>query len=150
MISAGGVTFAIYGETPDGERLDLDDTGSLRLTADDVVVIEGSGFDPGKDVEVWMFSTPTLLGDLTADADGAVAGRFNVPVTLESGEHRLVLSGATNGSVPVVLSLGLQVGAIPTTLWSGIPIWIPVTIAILLAVLIPTRYSRRRQHSEGA
>ena len=147
VLAAGTISTTTYGEGPNGERIALDADGNLRLETGDSIVVEGDGFAPEAEVEVWMFSTPTLLGILTADSRGTVEGRFVLPVTFESGDHRLVLSGATSDEIPVVLSLGLKVGAIPTTLWSGIPIWIPVSIAILLAVLIPTRYSRRRQDS---
>lgn len=92
-----------------------------------------------------MMSTPTLLGELTADATGTVSGRFAPPVTMEPGEHRLVLSGAVDGDVPVVLAFGVFFGSEATALWSGIPIWIPVSIAIGLALIVPTRYSRRRR-----
>ena len=141
VLKAGDVSATAYGETADGVRIPLDESGALRLESGDVIVVEGAGFEPGAEVEVWMMSTPTLLGDLVADLSGAVSGRFGPPVTLEPGEHRLVLSG----EVPVVLAFGVFVGSEATALRLGFPLWIPVSIAIGLALIVPTRYIRRRR-----
>ena len=145
VLTAGDVSATAYGETADGVRIPLDESGALRLESGDVIVVEGAGFEPGAEVEVWMMSTPTLLGDLVADRSGAVSGRFGPPVTLEPGEHRLVLSGAAAGEVPVVLAFGVFVGSEATALRLGFPLWIPVSIAIGLALIVPTRYIRRRR-----
>ena len=141
VLTAGDVSATAFGETADGVRIPLDESGALRLESGDVIVVEGAGFEPGAEVEVWMMSTPTLLGDLVADRSGAVSGRFVPPVTLEPGEHRLVLSG----EVPVVLAFGVFVGSEATALRLGFPLWIPVSIAIGLALIVPTRYIRRRR-----
>ena len=145
VLTAGDISTTAYGETADGERIPLDESGALRLESGDVIVVEGAGFEPGAEVEVWMMSTPTLLGELVADRSGSVSGRFVPPVTMEPGEHRLVLPGAAAGEVPVVLAFGVLFGSEATALWSGIPIWIPVSIAIGLALIVPTRYTRRRR-----
>ena len=145
VLTAGDVSATAYGETADGVRIPLDESGALRLESGDVIVVEGARFEPGAEVEVWMMSTPTLLGDLVADRSGAVSGRFVPPVTLEPGEHRLVLSGAAAGEVPVVLAFGVFVGSEATALRLGFPLWIPVSIAIGLALIVPTRYIRRRR-----
>ena len=145
VLTAGDVSATAYGETADGVRIPLDESGALRLESGDVIVVEGAGFEPGAEVEVWMMSTPTLLGDLEADRSRAVSGRFVPPVTLEPGEHRLVLSGAAAGEVPVVLAFGVFVGSEATALRLGFPLWIPVSIAIGLALIVPTRYIRRRR-----
>ncbi|MEY2958072.1 MAG: hypothetical protein RLZZ01_640 [Actinomycetota bacterium] len=147
VLGVGEVTTVAYGETPAGDRIPLSAGGELRLETGDMVVVETSGFSSEGSVEVWMFSTPTLLG--TIDGGDSGAGRFMVPPSIEPGDHRLVIAGSISGNVPVVLSLGLRVGLVDDALWSGIPIWIPVSFAVLLAVLVPTRYSRRRRDSSS-
>ena len=122
VLTAGDVSATAYGETADGVRIPLDESGALRLESGDVIVVEGAGFEPGAEVEVWMMSTPTLLGDLVADRSGAAAGE-----------------------VPVVLAFGVFVGSEATALRLGFPLWIPVSIAIGLALIVPTRYIRRRR-----
>ncbi|SDQ07557.1 Esterase-like activity of phytase [Curtobacterium sp. UNCCL20] len=46
----------------------------------------------GERVDVWMFSTPTLLGTVTVAADGSVSVR--IPTDAPAGEHRLVVTAA--------------------------------------------------------
>lgn len=149
VLTAGPVSTTVYGETPTGERIALDDSGALQLSIGDLIVVEGSGFDNDAVVEVWMMSTPTALGELTADAAGQVAGRFTPPSTLEPGDHRLVLSGAADDEVRVVLAFGLLYDVDPTPIWASWPIWLAVAIAVVLALIVPTRHRRRRQTQQN-
>ncbi len=144
VLTAGPVSTTVHGETPTGERIALDDSGALQLAIGDLIVVEGSGFDDDAVVEVWMMSTPTPLGELTADATGRVAGRFTPPSTLEPGDHRLVLSGAADDEVRVVLAFGLLYDVDPTPIWASWPIWITVATAVVLALIVPTRRRRRQ------
>ena len=50
----------------------------------------------GQRVNVWMFSTPTLLGTVTVAADGSV--RVTIPADAAAGSHRIVVTAA-DGSV---------------------------------------------------
>lgn len=149
VLTAGPVSTTVYGETPTGERIALDDSGALQLAIGDLIVVEGSGFDGDAVVEVWMMSTPTALGELTADAGGRVAGRFTPPLTLEPGDHRLVLSGAADDEVRVVLAFGLLYDVDATPIWASWPIWIAVATAVVLALIVPTRYRRRRKTAQS-
>ena len=145
ILVAGDMTVTVFGETATGERVALDEDGVLRLDEGDSVVVDGSGFEPDMTFELWMMSTPTALGELVTDPNGAIEGRFGIPVTMEPGEHRIVLSGSGQDGVPVVLAVGIFFGSVTPALWSGIPLWVPVSIAIGLALIVPTRYSRRRR-----
>jgi hypothetical protein len=46
----------------------------------------------GERVDVWMFSTPTLLGTVTVAADGTV--RATIPADAPTGTHRIVVTAA--------------------------------------------------------
>jgi LPXTG-motif cell wall-anchored protein len=46
----------------------------------------------GDRVNVWMFSTPTLLGTVTVAADGTV--RATIPADAPAGTHRIVVTAA--------------------------------------------------------
>ncbi|MFJ3378959.1 lamin tail domain-containing protein [Curtobacterium sp. NPDC090217] len=46
----------------------------------------------GQRVNVWMFSTPTLLGTVTVAADGSV--RVTIPADAPAGSHRIVVTAA--------------------------------------------------------
>jgi hypothetical protein len=62
--------------------------GSGVLTAGNQVTAMGEGFTPGGDVEVWIHSTPVLLGKVQADSAGRVSfSSTMVPL----GMHHFVL-----------------------------------------------------------
>ncbi|QSB23437.1 hypothetical protein [Curtobacterium sp. 24E2] len=46
----------------------------------------------GDVVNVWLYSTPTLLGTVTVAADGTV--RVTIPADAPAGEHRIVVTAA--------------------------------------------------------
>jgi hypothetical protein len=65
VIAAGDMSATISGVTADGAVAPLDNDGNIRLSEGDQIQVEASGFAPNSDVEVWLFSTPTLLGTVT-------------------------------------------------------------------------------------
>jgi hypothetical protein len=134
--------------SPEGARIDLDEDGLLRLNTQDQVVVEADGFEAGNVVDVWMYSSPTRLGQLTVDALGAIQGSFLLPESLESGDHRVVLDGQNNRGQDVVLGIGVSVGNVEqSSLWSRLLIIVPVSFAILAALIIPTTLRRRRNEA---
>ena len=141
----------VYGETSDGQRIALDADGNLQLDQGDSVVVEGAGFDPDSTVDIWLFSTPTRLGDLVASGAGTVFGSFPVPATIESGSHRLVLEGTTSDGKEAVIGVGLYLGEYATE--GGINRWliiVPLTLATILGLVIPTTVRRRRAQQLNA
>jgi hypothetical protein len=148
VVSGAGVEATVYGMSPEGARIDLDEDGLLRLNTQDQVVVEADGFEAGNVVDVWMYSSPTRLGQLTVDAQGAIQGSFLLPESLESGDHRVVLDGQNNRGQDVVLGIGVSVGDVEqSSLWSRLLIIVPVSFAILAALIIPTTLRRRRNEA---
>jgi hypothetical protein len=146
-VEVGGVTASIWGLTSEGVRVDLDETGNLRLENQDSVVVEAVGFEPGQEIEVWMFSTPSQLGVLTAGADGKISGTFPLPNSVTAGDHRIVLEGRNSLGQDVTVGVGLYVGELAGDGVSPWVIWLPVTLAVSLGLIIPTTLRRRRRQS---
>ena len=146
VVSAADVTATVYGMDAAGERVALDADGNLRLEEGDSVVVEASGYEPGSEVEIWLRSTPVQLGVRTADASGAVTGRFAVPSSVDPGDHRVILSGLTAAGGKSIIGVGLRIGAYGKE--SGLSTWlivIPVLLAVLAALVLPTTLRRRRR-----
>jgi hypothetical protein len=59
----------------------------------------GGGFLSGEPVNVTLHSTPVLVGSFTADQNGNVQFTVTIPPDTPSGDHELVLTGATSGRV---------------------------------------------------
>ena len=67
----------------------------------------GEGFLPGSEVEVWVFSTPTLLGTVTVDGNGTFSGDFPVPNDLPVGNHTLQAEGFNAQGLPRSVAVGV-------------------------------------------
>ena len=151
IVSGAGIAATVYGESKDGVRIDLDAEGNLNLTGEDSVVVEAKGYDAGEEIAVWLHSTPVRLGVLTAGADGSIKGTFALPDGAEKGDHRLVLQGKSATGQDVVIGIGLTVGNVDGT--SGLTralIVVPVALAVLLGLMIPTTMRRRRKNEQIA
>ena len=146
--AAGDISTTISGLRPDGQRVALNAEGNLVLDERDKIVVEASGIEPYKDVEVWMFSTPTKLGVIAADANGKIAGTFNLPNGIESGDHRVVLSGTNPEGTGVVIGIGISYGAVDSgSSITRVLIAIPIALAILLGFFLPAVTRRRKKNA---
>ncbi|GMA34539.1 hypothetical protein [Demequina litorisediminis] len=54
-------------------------------------VVSATGFAPYDKVEVWLHSTPVLLGSATADTTGALSLRVTIPANTPAGQHTVVV-----------------------------------------------------------
>lgn len=144
-LSVAGMEATVWGMSSDGVKIPLDVDGNLSLADGDSVQFEASGFAANTDVDVWVYSTPVRLATMTSDASGAVAGIFPLPASLEEGKHRLVFDGRTSDGDPVTMAVGLQFGNFEA---DGVSPWvfiIPISLAIIIALVIPTRARRRKK-----
>lgn len=73
------------------------------------VVVSGTGFAPGEQVQVWLLSEPQLIGLVAADSQGAVQANVVIPLTTPPGVHHIELRGMSSGMV--VRSAAITVAA---------------------------------------
>lgn len=84
-------------EPPATEGIEISDSDLAALLAGDEFTITGSGFQPGEeDILVVVYSTPELLGTVTADAAGVATWTGTLPASLADGAHTLTLQGSVN------------------------------------------------------
>ena len=99
----------------------LSEQGRLVLTTGNFVKVRGKGFERAGFAEVWLFSTPQLLGRVPKDANGNFVGRVRIPENLEAGEHTIELRAVTKRakliavSVPAIVIAGENSGDSATT-----------------------------------
>ena len=126
---------------------------TMELVRNETALVSGSGFLPGSRADVWLFSTPTLLGTVTIDAEGNFVGEINVdPNAVAVGDHTLQLQGvgqdgyvrAANVGVVVsdpVTEVAVSTGEVAGTfLWW---LWLLIALLVTAAVIVGIRYSRR-------
>lgn len=70
--------------------------GASTVTAGGSLAVVGTGFTPGEEVTVTLFSEPVLLATLTADEDGGVAAVVTVPAATPTGAHTIEVLGVTS------------------------------------------------------
>jgi alpha-tubulin suppressor-like RCC1 family protein len=80
----------------------------LRLQVGGSAFTEGTGFLPGSQVDIWLFSEPRYLGELTVRADGTFAGTVEIG-GVAPGEHTLQVNGLGRSGVQRSVNLGVVV-----------------------------------------
>ncbi|MGA0885883.1 MAG: fibronectin type III domain-containing protein [Ilumatobacteraceae bacterium] len=86
-----------------------DESSQFIIRAGFEISLEGSGYLAESPVEVWLFSTPTLVGVTNVDSDGTWTLSFTVPTSLESGLHHLQIEGTTVDGDDQAIRTGLLV-----------------------------------------
>ncbi len=146
VVSAGPLRATLGGVGDSGSTVPLDENGNVRLASGDAIKISLAGFEPGSEVEAWLFSTPVLLGRATVGADGKVSGTFTVPENSPEGAHRIAIVARTADGSPATLTVGVMVGEWDTE--GTVTVWLivtPIALAIMGALLLPATRRRRRR-----
>ncbi|WP_457025656.1 hypothetical protein [Geodermatophilus sp. SYSU D01119] len=81
------------------------------VTAGRAVTLTGSGYLPDSTVTLVVYSTPTVLGTVVTDGNGAFSTTVTLPSGLASGAHTLVASGVDPAGNPRALALPVTVAA---------------------------------------
>ena len=72
-------------------------------------------------------------------------GEYKLPLGIEAGSHRIVVTAKLPNGKPTTFTLGILVGDISTTATlTRVLIAIPITVAIGFGFLLPTQLRRRR------
>lgn len=79
--------------------------GRLVLTTGNFVRVQGRGFTTAGFAEVWLYSTPQLLGQVPKDSSGNFVGRVRVPAGIEAGEHTIELRAKTRRGRSILMSV---------------------------------------------
>ena len=97
-------------------------------------------------MSLWMYSTPTLLRQTTADANGNVVVVVAMPSDVPNGNHRVVVDGINKAGSKVVIGVGVSVGDRETASnTTRILIAVPIALAIGAGFILPNQARRRRR-----
>ncbi|MEY3588514.1 MAG: hypothetical protein RJA47_1110, partial [Actinomycetota bacterium] len=145
-VKAGKMSATIGGVDSKGSVATLDADGNVRLRPGDTVRIKLAGFEPGSEVEAWLFSTPVLMGTTRVTADGTVTGTFRIPKDAPAGAHRIAIVAKTTDGKDATLTVGVKVGD-----WKkerSITVWLivlPIVLAVIGALTLPATRRRRNR-----
>ena len=109
VVSAGGVSVEVGGTGTDGKPLPLAPDGSLIVAQSGGVSMGGAGFSPNSTVSLFLYSTPTKLGELPVSTSGSYSGSALIPAGIEAGSHTIQAVGYTPSGQTLALSVGVTV-----------------------------------------
>jgi hypothetical protein len=143
------------GTTVDPKVATLDTT-SVR--AGGQLTVSGTGFTPGEQVEVWLFSDPVWVGTTTATAEGTASLTFTVPLDTPAGLHHVEMKGITSGHVATSptfqVSAAAAASAVPVSgtlpYTGGDPLPLGVAAVLLLGIGTALAVGTRRRLATSA
>ena len=106
-----GFTMKLAGLGGNGQPLGVTSDGALILQSDRTAAVEGTGFLPNSDVNLYTFSTPRFLGTVKTDASGNFKGTVPLPTDIPAGRHTLQSNGLAPDGAVRSLSLGVLLTA---------------------------------------
>ena len=90
-----GIQLQIVAQTSTATPIAIPSGTQLLLEHDGQAQINGDGFKEQSLVRIWIFSTPTYLGEFRVNASGAFNAELYVMNTLPVGRHTLQINGIT-------------------------------------------------------
>ena len=98
-----------------------------------------AGFTPNTDVEIYLHSTPVLLGTFRSNAAGVVTATVTIPANAPAGSHTIVFvdtkTGLSVSSAPFTVSAANDASAITPVLAStGVDALLPGLLAAMLVL----------------
>lgn len=136
---------SIVNENGDVQKLDAD--GNMRILKGDKLRVLLTGFTPEDNVELWLFSTPLLLGRTEVNASGALTSDFSLPRSLELGQHRIAIVSGSGKPNAVTITIGVMASTLSNS--SGVSLWFlvtPLALAVSGALILPAARRRRKTH----
>jgi hypothetical protein len=163
VLNGDGWVVNLEATDTSGQPLVLDEYGNLILNEERAVSFSGTGFAPGSTVRVWLFSDPSELTTVVADANGNFSGTTTLPKGIPEGQHTVQLNGLSKDGQVRSVALGVVVQpdliALPTiTTFDFTPLWNLVlatagVVMVFWLVLIARRHwfllaAKRRKRKE--
>jgi hypothetical protein len=126
-----------------GAKSDRVTTPAATLVVGASIPITGEGFAPFEVVDIWLHSTPILLGTLTANAQGSISGSFAMPSGLPTGTHHVVLvdeAGVSYTSAELVVTTTAALASTGADISSG---WLALALMVLGGLALTVTARRR-------
>ena len=130
----------------DGKVLQLSGESRFVVRKGDVVRVTLSGFKPNTQVNFAMFSDPTALGTITADATGSGRQQWKIPNSISPGNHTLVATGNLPkiGNTTFGLRVIIDSKSLVTRISSSNSARALLVVGILIGLVLPATRRRRR------
>jgi uncharacterized repeat protein (TIGR02543 family) len=145
IITVGEKSAEVASVDAKGNTVALDNDGNVVLEPGARVALKIAGFEPGTEVEMWMFSTPIRIGTATVGESGTLDTVVVIPEDVPTGAHRVVITTKSEGEDEVTFTLGVTVRNY--TKESNVATWliaVPIIFAVGAALFLPPAFRRRK------
>jgi hypothetical protein len=146
-MSYGDASLEVKCFDASGNPISLSAEGRFTLQRGDVVSMSATGFAPGSNINVAIFSDPFVLGSAKTNDSGQATQKWSIPDTMTAGDHTLVFSGDLVNVKYSVFGLRIVVNQesfitrITSSMWTRII----VALGIAAGLVIPANKRRRRR-----
>jgi sugar lactone lactonase YvrE len=100
---------------PLGTDVTVSTDGVVTMAAGKSVTVRGVGFKASSTVEIWVFSTPKLLGTATVGTNGVLDTTVILPADIGNGTHTLQVEGTNAAGADKAISFGVKVAGSTST-----------------------------------
>lgn len=130
----------------DGKELQLSGESRFIVRRGYVIRVSVSGFKPNTRINFAMFSTPTALGAVTADALGSGRQQWQIPDSISPGNHTLVATGNLPkvGDTTFGLRIVIDSKSLMARISSSNSVRALLLIGVFAGLLIPANRRRRK------
>ena len=156
QVEGSDFKLVIGAKTSDGQPVEIDSSGSVVISKNQLATVEGIGYSPGSRIVIWLFSEPIKLGEVETDDQGNFVGAVPLPEDLDTGNHTIQVSGvAANGETRSAL-MGLVVKEPESQLFVSLnnsfgSTWVALVLmgSVGVLFLFLALVSRRKKPSES-
>jgi hypothetical protein len=131
------VSIVIPGLSPDGDKVVLDDDGTLDVGQDEEFAVDGDGFAPDSVVDLTIFSDPVDIGSVAVDGLGIFFAFVTASAPVD--DHTLLVTGTLPDGARLDAAVGMRVSAegvpVPSTFLGLSPLAISLIVAAGLVLL---------------
>lgn len=130
----------------DGKELQLSGESRFIVRRGYVIRVSVSGFKPNTRINFAMFSTPTALGAVTADALGSGRQQWQIPDSISPGNNTLVATGNLPkvGDTTFGLRIVIDSKSLMARISSSNSVRALLLIGVFAGLLIPANRRRRK------
>jgi outer membrane protein OmpA-like peptidoglycan-associated protein len=95
-VKTGDWNLSISANEATGVPAPLNAQNQIIIKEEQSAFVAGEGFKPDSEVNVYIFSTPILLGTTKTTSTGSFRASFPIPANLEEGNHLLQVNGISS------------------------------------------------------
>ncbi len=145
-VTVAGTSSSISTSSSDGRATEISADGYLMLRVGERITARAQGFAGETPIQLWLYSTPTKLGEGITDQKGAYVTEQTLPEETEPGDHRLVLSAKNVDGNTVTVAFATRVidKSLIIRVATSPFVWLLLIVLVILALILPSRLRTHR------